>query len=221
LGSADSRDHCGLGFEIPGAEEEMWRGSEFEGVEWWRFEELEIPEEIDELITEPMRSSSISVSTSAGEDSSLSPSASAEGGSQGGSQSKLARVIQAPKNTTSVNEWLCGYPNCRRSFTHRYRLKYNSPQSNRLPCVSQLTMLSKHQKYHNKLHRCLESSCLARGVTFSREQDLIRHQSQHDGRRFYCTHSNCEYEIYGANNGFTRKDNLKRHLTNQHRYSQP
>jgi hypothetical protein len=201
----------------------MWRDSIFDGVEWWMFQELEILEEIDQLITDPMSGSSRLVSTSANEISSLSPSASAGEFRRDGLQSMPARPLPVLKHTASVTEWLCEYPNCDRSFTHRYRLKYISPQSNRCPCVPQLTMLSKHQKCHNKLHRCLEPSCLARGVTFSREQDLIRDQSQHNGRRFYCPHSNCLYAIDGAKDGFTRKDNLKRHLTNltnQHRHSQ-
>jgi len=173
----------------------------FDGVEWWRFQELEIPEEIDQLIREPMSSSSRSVSTSANEISSLSLSAGAGECCRDGLQSMPARPIPVLKNTASVIEWLCEYPNCGRPFTHRYRL-------------------NKHQKYHNKLHRCLEPSCLSRRVTFSRKQDLIRHQSQHNGRRFYCPHSNCLYVIDGAKDGFTRKYNLKRHLTNQHRHSQ-
>ncbi|KAN0095615.1 hypothetical protein V8E51_016326 [Hyaloscypha variabilis] len=114
-----------------------------------------------------MSSSSRSVSMSANEISGLSPSAGAGEGFREGLQSMPARPIPVLKNTASVKEWSCEYPNCGRSFTHRYRL-------------------NKHQKYHNKLHRCLEPSCLARRVTFSREQDLIRHQSQHNGRRFYC-----------------------------------
>jgi len=123
LGSADSRDHCGLGFEIPGAEEEMWRDSVFDGVEWWRFYELEIPEEIDQLIRDPMSSSSRSASTSANEISSLLPNASAGECCRDGLQSMPTRPMPVLKNTKSVTEWLCEYPNCGRSFTHRYRLK--------------------------------------------------------------------------------------------------
>jgi hypothetical protein len=124
LGLADSRDHCGLGFEIPGADEEMWGDSLFDGVEWWRFQELEIPEEIDELSRKPMSSSSRSISTSANEKSSVPPSIGTEKGCQGGLQSTPPVAMPALKNTASVKEWLCGYPNCGRSFTHRYMLKY-------------------------------------------------------------------------------------------------
>ena len=166
-----------------------------------------------------MSSSSRSISTSTNESSNLSPKASAGEGCQGRIQSMPARAMPVLKNTASVKEWLCEYPNCGRSFTHRYRLKYISPQSNP-PCVPELTMLSKHQKYHSKLHCCLEPSCRARRVTFSREQDLMRHQSRHNGRRFYCPHSDCLYAIDGSKDGFTRKDNLKRHFHIQHRHSQ-
>jgi hypothetical protein len=123
LGSAESRDHCGLGFEIPGADEEMWRDSLFDGVEWWSLQELEIREKIDELIKEPMGSSSRSISTSATEKSSVSPNIDSEKGCQGGLQSTPPGAMPALKNTASVKEWLCEYANCGRSFTHRYRLK--------------------------------------------------------------------------------------------------
>lgn len=198
-GLAESHDHCGLGIEIPSAEEEVWRDSVFEGVEWWMFHELEIPEEIEERTTDPLNSSPRSVSTSPKESSSVSPRDSAGEICRDELQGLPDGPLLAPKDTAPVKEWLCEYPNCGRSFTHRY-------------------MLNKHQKYHNKLHRCLEPSCLARRVTFSREQDLIRHQSQHNGQRFYCPHSDCSFAIDGAKNGFSRKDNQKRHITNQHRY---
>jgi hypothetical protein len=120
---ADSRDHCGLGFEIPGADEEMWTDSLFDGVEWWNFQELEIPEENDELIMEPISSSSRSISMSANEISSVSPSTGAED-IRGGLQSTPPGTMPALKNTVSVKEWPCGYPNCGRSFTHKYMLKY-------------------------------------------------------------------------------------------------
>jgi len=179
----------------------MWRDSLFDGVEWWGSQELEISEEDDQLSKESISSSLRSISTLTNESSNLSPKASAGEGCQDGIQSMPGRAMQVPKNTASVKEWLCEYPNCGRSFTHRYRL-------------------NKHQKYHSKQHWCLEPSCLASRVTFSREQDLFRHQSQHNGRRFYCSHSDCSYAIDGSKDGFTRKDNLKRHLTTQHRHSQ-
>jgi hypothetical protein len=111
----------------------MWRDSVFDGVEWWRLQELEIPEEIHELIREPISSSSRSVSTSANANPSLSPSASAGEYCRDGLQSMPARPMPVLKNTASVKDWLCEYPNCGRSFTHRYRLKYISPHQSSYP----------------------------------------------------------------------------------------
>lgn len=105
----------------------MWRDSLFDGVEWWRFQDLEIPEEINELIKESISSSSRSISMSANEISNVSPSAVAEEGYRGGLQSTPPEIMPALKNTAPVKEWLCGYPNCGRSFTHRYMLKYILP----------------------------------------------------------------------------------------------
>lgn len=101
----------------------MWRDSVFDGVEWWRSEELGIPEEIDQLAKDPMSSSSRSVSTSAKEISSLSPSAGAGQCCRDGLLMMPARPMPVLKDTASVAGWLCEYPNCGRSFTHRYRLK--------------------------------------------------------------------------------------------------
>jgi len=173
----------------------------FDGVEWWRFQELEIPEEDEDGIKNPMNSSSRSFLTSPNDNSSLSPSVGFGESCRDELQSLPAPTPPALEIPSPALEWLCDYPNCGRSFQHRYRL-------------------NKHQKYHNKLHRCLEPSCLARRVRFSREQDLIRHQSQHNGRRFYCPYGNCLYAISGAKDGFTRRDNQKRHIAIQHRHPQ-
>ena len=127
MGSADSRDHCGEGFEIPGVEEEMFRDSPYVGVEWWMSQELEIPEENGELMGEPMSSSSRSVSTSTNESSSLSPSASAEESCQNGLKNMPALALPALNKAAPVKEWLCEDPKCGQSFTHRYKLKYVSP----------------------------------------------------------------------------------------------
>jgi len=192
----------------------------FDGVEWWRFQELEIPEEDEDRTKDPTNSSSRSFLTSPNDSSSLSSSVGSGESCRDELQSLPVPTPQALEVPSPAQEWLCEHPNCGRSFTHRYRLKYVSSQPNHLLYVSQLTMLSKHQKYHNKLHRCLEPSCLARRVKFSREQDLIRHQSQHSGRRFYCPYIHCSYAVGGAKDGFTRKDNQKRHIANQHRHAQ-
>ncbi|PQE22439.1 Zinc finger transcription factor ace1 protein [Rutstroemia sp. NJR-2017a BVV2] len=192
LGSAESRDHCGRGFswEIPGAEEDfLWTEGGFDGTGWWNGEEL------DEGAEEPESGSSGSFAVA--EIDFLSLSSGAGEAVQDTSQSSFARETPSLKNRVSEMEHSCEYPNCGQSFSHRYKL-------------------NKHRKYHSKSYCCLEKSCLARKVAFSREQDLIRHQSQHNGRRFYCSHADCVSAIDGAKNGFTRKDNLKRHLDKQH-----
>ncbi|CZR52625.1 uncharacterized protein PAC_02502 [Phialocephala subalpina] len=151
---------------------------------------------------ESVEDASRSVSTSMEESSSLSPSESAGENVQDGLQATHASRSRSPAQTSpSADEWLCRHPNCGRSFTHRHKL-------------------NRHQKYHSKLHRCLHPSCFPQGVAFSLRKDLDRHQSQHDGRRFYCPHVGCLHAINGAEGGFTRRDNLQRHLTNQHRRSQ-
>lgn len=81
-----------------------------------------------------------------------------------------------------------------------------------------LTDTSRHKKYHIKPFRCLEEACAADDVAFSLEKDLTRHQAQHNGRRFYCPHHDCAYAPRGRANGFTRKDNLRRHVLKQHSY---
>ncbi|KAH8766516.1 hypothetical protein BGZ57DRAFT_856949 [Hyaloscypha finlandica] len=109
-------------------------------------------------------------------------------------------VVQAgsARNAASwADEWLCEHPNCGRAFTHRHKL-------------------NRHRKYHIKQHKCLEPSCASRQVTFSLEKDLIRHQAKHNGRRFYCHHTKCRNAFGGAKGGFTRQDNLKRHIAAQH-----
>ncbi|KAM3086348.1 hypothetical protein ACMFMG_000483 [Clarireedia jacksonii] len=115
--------------------------------------------------------------------------------------SSSARTTPSAEERVSGQEWFCEYPNCGRSFSHRYKR-------------------TKHEQYHKKPYHCPDPSCLLRQVAFSREQDLVRHQSQHNGRRFHCPHANCVYAIGGAKDGFTRRDNLKRHLANKHRQSQ-
>jgi hypothetical protein len=117
-------------------------------------------------------------------------------------------------NDTESREWLCNFPNCRKSFTHRHKLKFVHDVHETF--VHQLICSSRHTKYHIKPHQCLDPSCATRRVALSLEKDLIRHQSKHNGRRFYCHHVGCSYAITGTEGGFTRNDNLKRHLTNRH-----
>jgi len=167
----------------------------FDVTGWWNGGELEDMGGIDEGMEGSESGSSKSFSVAENDVLSLSSGAGEAG--QDTLQSSSAREMPCPKNRVSEKEHSCEYPNCGQSFSHRYKL-------------------NKHRKYHSKLYCCLDPSCLARKVAFSREQDLIRHQSQHNGRRFYCSHADCVYAINGAKNGFTRKDNLKRHLNNQH-----
>lgn len=102
----------------------------FEDVEWWREQELEIPEEdegIEERIEDPLNTPSRSVSTSTNEMTILSPNAGAGEPPGDGLQSVPPRPLGVPKNSDSVSEWVCGHPNCGRPFTHRFRLKYVPP----------------------------------------------------------------------------------------------
>ena len=130
MGSAESRDHCGLGFEILSAEEELWRDSMFDGVEWWRFQELEIPEEDEDRTKDPTNSSSRSFLTSPNDSSSLSSSVGSGESCRDELQSLPVPTPQALEVPSPAQEWLCEHPNCGRSFTHRYRLKYVSSQPN-------------------------------------------------------------------------------------------
>ncbi|TVY83859.1 hypothetical protein LSUE1_G004641 [Lachnellula suecica] len=95
--------------------------------------------------------------------------------------------------TPSVNEWLCDFDNCDQSFTHRHKL-------------------NRHRKYHRKDYPCLHSPCASRSIAFSLQKDLIRHQTKHNGRRIYCPRGGCSYALGGTEGGFTRRDNLKRHM---------
>ncbi|KAH8592123.1 hypothetical protein B0O99DRAFT_689904 [Bisporella sp. PMI_857] len=108
----------------------------------------------------------------------------------------VSAASSARNATPLVDKWLCEHPNCGRAFTHRHKL-------------------NRHRKYHIKPHKCLESSCAFRQVAFSLKKDLIRHQAMHSGRRFYCHHPGCRY-AFGSAEGFTRQDNLKRHIAAQH-----
>jgi hypothetical protein len=103
----------------------------------------------------------------------------------------------ASNNTTSAEEWHCNFTNCGKSFTHRHKL-------------------NRHRKYHSKPYACLDPSCSRRNKSFSLKKDLDRHQAKHNGQRFHCPHGSCNYSIGGAEGGFTRKDNLKRHIREQH-----
>lgn len=86
--------------------------------------ELEIPEEVTQVLPESTLDSNTSCSTSTTEDLSSLPNRSpAEEGREGPSNND-AGSIPASNDVTSADEWLCEYPNCGRSFTHRHKLKY-------------------------------------------------------------------------------------------------
>jgi len=114
-----------------------------------------------------------------------------------GPSSNDAPSTSASNDTTVAEEWHCDFPSCEKSFTHNHKL-------------------NRHRKYHRKPYRCLDPLCFSRHKAFSLRKDLIRHQASHTGRRFYCQHNGCSYSISGAEGGFTRKDNLKRHIRNRH-----
>jgi hypothetical protein len=120
----------------------------------------------------------------------------------------------ASNDTNTAEEWFCNFSNCRKSFTHRHKLKFVHDVHGTF--VHQLTYPSRHRNYHIKPYQCLDPSCATRRIAFSLEKDLIRHQSKHKGRRFYCHHVDCSYAIAGTEGGFTRNDNLKRHLIKRH-----
>jgi len=125
-----------------------------------------------------------------------------------------APLTSASNDTTSAEEWHCDFPNCERSFTHQHKLKYVHVVPN--ISFNKLTRPSRHRKYHIKPYRCLDPLCSSLHKAFSLRKDLIRHQASHTGRRFYCQHTGCSYSISAPGGGFTRKDNLKRHIMNRH-----
>jgi len=107
-------------------------------------------------------------------------------------------MVAPPRNEApSANEWLCEHTNCGRAFAHQYEL-------------------NRHKKYHIKPHRCLERSCASQQVAFSLKKDLLRHQTTHNGRRLYCPHGGCKHALGGSRSGFSRKDNLRRHIVLKH-----
>jgi hypothetical protein len=115
--------------------------------------------------------------------------------------------------STLLDKFLCNYPKCGQSFTHRHKLKYvYEPTLSRYRLVHKLTSPSRHRKYHFRLYRCLEPLCAAQQVAFSLKKDLIRHQRKHNGQRVYCYNAGCS----SGKTGFTQMDNLKRHIAAQH-----
>ncbi|KAE9371069.1 hypothetical protein N431DRAFT_376443 [Stipitochalara longipes BDJ] len=158
--------------------------------EWaWGPMELEVPQEEEEL---PMGAPSTSTlpsssSTSINMNCSTSPR----------TTTSDERTSLPSNNIPAGDEWACDFANCGKRFSHRHKL-------------------NRHKKYHLKPYRCLDPLCSARGIGFSLNKDLVRHQSQHSGRRFYCPISGCNYAYGGGENGFSRQDNLKRHIKTRH-----
>ncbi|KAH7420073.1 hypothetical protein BKA64DRAFT_32723 [Cadophora sp. MPI-SDFR-AT-0126] len=72
---------------------------------------------------------------------------------------------------------------------------------------------SKHQRYHNKPHRCQQ--CDRRFVTITH---LTRHVNDvHERQEHYCPVGGCEYSLAAGNGkSFAREWNLTRHLRNMH-----
>jgi len=113
---------------------------------------------------------------------------------------------------TSDPQWCCDFTNCGKTFTHRYKLKYEPLiPSNVAWCSMMLTWTSRHRKRHVKAYRCLEPGCVSQGVGFADMKDLMRHHSKHNGRQFYCSFVTCPHALGGTGGGYTRKDNLIRH----------
>lgn len=81
-----------------------------------------------------------------------------------------------------------------------------------------LTILSRHNKYHSRPHKCLVPSCAELDVAFSLAKDLRRHQRTHSDERYFCPHPDCFSAVGGKFRGFSRLDNWRRHLMKQHIY---
>ncbi|KAN0095982.1 hypothetical protein V8E51_014787 [Hyaloscypha variabilis] len=209
--------YLGMGFEAPAEEgpqgDDGWDGS-FEGIDLlaegfqknsgeavgedtflqdWEWPanpvELEVPQEEGAI---PMGSST-STST-------LPPLSSTNNDMTSSNSPEEVSDTQATlssKDTPSGDEWSCDFANCGKRFSHRHKL-------------------NRHKKYHLKPYRCLDPLCSARGIGFSLNKDLVRHQSQHSGQRYYCPNRTCNYALGGGENGFSRQDNLKRHIKTRH-----
>lgn len=234
FGWLESLDHYGLGSWDPGAGEDrygsIWNWEDWDTVGRWEavqptqitdtvegtgaaesyirdttiipgcdILELEIQEEITEatFISPDLTSNSSTPSTSAKKDTSLVLDVSIVEGDCRRHAEAVTTSGLVRNESPLADEWLCNFPQCGRAFTHRHKL-------------------NRHRKYHNKPYRCLEPSCISRQVAFSLKKDLDRHQTKHNGHRFYCPNAGCRNALGGAEGGFTRRDNLKRHIGTKH-----
>lgn len=145
MGSFGSRDHCGLGLESLGAEEDVlgdeffgglgvedveWRsgifGEELMGSWWLGDGGLQMPEKEGDMLSDKMGESSRSLLMSAGEILASSSDQRAGESSRESSSSDIGMsksVFHTASSTSSEDEWSCSYPNCDRKFTHRHKLK--------------------------------------------------------------------------------------------------
>jgi len=141
-------------------------------------------------------------------------------GSFRSAEGAITSVSSESNAASSSNQLLCEEPNCERVFTHLHDLKYVIMPYDEIPRPKVfghlLTSYSRHKRYHIKPHECLEPGCAKKGVAFSLPKDLIRHQAKHNGRRFYCHYAGCGHAVSGVKGGFTRQDNLKRHINSKH-----
>lgn len=166
----------------------------------WDTLELEIPEEMAQaafLSPDLTFDSNTPPSTfTRGDTSSVQKGNAADGGDYEPMENNA--MAAPPRNEApSANEWLCEDTNCGRAFAHQYEL-------------------NRHKKYHIKPHRCLKPSCASQRVAFSLKKDLLRHQTTHNGHRLYCPHGGCKNALGGSGRGFSRKDNLRRHIALKH-----
>ncbi|KAH8765280.1 hypothetical protein BGZ57DRAFT_898234 [Hyaloscypha finlandica] len=100
----------------------------------------------------------------------------------------------------------------------------STPPNSRKPCIctvcqpnhsyASLQYLKRHQKRHNPQITCQSPTC---SILFPETKDMERHfQTRHPGvlppERYFCLERGCVY----ASKGFSRKDNLMRHLKDAH-----
>lgn len=161
-----------------------------------------------------VRSSTITSSTTAVEDPSPSTDDSPAVQSDQTLSNNDVPSSSVSNETNSGEEFHCDFTNCGKSFTHRYKLKYVYLIPSAPPLATNVP--SRHRKYHIKTFSCPDPSCSNRGIAFSQRKDLVRHQARHNGRRFYCQYAGCSFSISGKEGGFTRDDNLKRHIKKKH-----